>query len=99
MATAVTSAAVAVVATTQGQGKITSAVVMVKVDMVVAATEAAMASRVAMATDRVDMEAMVVAMEAMVVAMEEMEEDTQEVDMVVVVVEEVEGGIRNHETG
>ena len=79
--------AVAVEATTQGQGRITSAVVMVKVDMAVGAMEA-MASRVAMAMDsRVDME-------AMAVAMEEMEADTQEVDTVVVVAEEVEGGIR-----
>ena len=79
------TAAAAVEATTQGQGKITSAVVMARVDMVVAATEAAMASRVDM--------------EAVVVAMEETEADILEEDMVVAAAEEVEGGIRNHETG
>ena len=87
------TAAAAVEATTQGQGKITSVVVMARVDMVVAATEAAMASRVAMAmASRVDME-------AVVVAMEETEADILEEDMVVAAAEEVEGGIRNHETG
>ena len=83
----VTSAAVAVVATTPGQGRITSAVGMAKADMVVAVT-AVTVSKVETAMDRVDME-------AMVVGTEEMEAGTREVDMVVAAVEAVEGDIRD----
>lgn len=89
MATAGTTAAVAVVATTRDQGRITSAVVMARADMDVAVM-AVTASRVETAMDRVDMEAMVT---------EEMEAGTRVVDTVVVVAEEVEGGIKHDGLG
>lgn len=86
MATAVTSVAVAAVATTQDQGTI-SAVATDRVDTVVAVMEV-MASRAETeAMDRVDME-------AMAVGMEETEAGTREEGTVVAVVEEVEGDIR-----
>ena len=89
MATEATTAAAVVVATTRGQGRITSAVVMAKVDMAVA-DMGVTASKVEMAMDRVDMGAMVT---------EETEAATREVDTVVAVAEEVEGDIRNDEMG
>jgi spore coat protein CotH len=88
VATAGTSAVVAVAATTRGQGRITSAAVMDRVDMVVVDMEAmvsraemAMANKVEMAMDRVDME--------------EMEADTLEEGMVVAAAAAVEGDIRD----
>jgi hypothetical protein len=84
VATAVTTAAAAVAATIQGQGRITSAVDMARADMAVA-DMGVTASRVETAMDRVDTEAMVT---------EETEAVTRVVDTVVAVVEEVEGDIR-----
>jgi hypothetical protein len=87
--TAGTTAVAVEAATTQGLGRITSAVVMAKADMVVAVM-AVTANKAEMAMGRVDME-------AMVAGTEETEAGTREVDMVVAVVEEVEGGIRDDE--
>ena len=83
--------AAAVAATIQGPGRITSAVVTAKLDMVVAVTEAT-ANKAEMAMDsRVDME-------AMVVATEEMEADTLEEGMVVAAVEGgIEDGVMNRD--
>ena len=77
------------VATTRDQGRITSVVVMARADMDVAVM-AVTASRGETAMDRVDMEAMVT---------EEMEAGTRVVDTVVVVAEEVEGGIKHDGLG